>query len=144
MIGSVLKGTLGWLQQWELQGTQIVNTYNNQCLSAGPQSCGRWSDCNKSQAQTRADNQILNVFAQACDPTNPAQAWTLGPAPNSTLINFTPLNVSAAKYPSPNNNLALEVSQNSPKVSMHLPASYCCSRPLAQLSAHNIAAALGA
>ena len=118
-----------------------MNQYNSQCLSAGAQSCGRWSDCNKSQAQTRADNQILNVYAQACDPTNPAQVWTLGPAPNSTLIDFTPLNVSAARYPSPNTSLALEVSQNSPKVSMRPPASRRHSWLLAQLPAAAVAAA---
>lgn len=101
------------MQQWTLQGTQIVNKQNNYCLSAGPQSCGRWSNCNKSLVQTRQNNTILNVYAEPCNPSNVAQQWSLGPAPNSTLIDFTPLNVSAAKYPAPVNSLAAQAYSNS-------------------------------
>lgn len=105
------------LQQWTLQGTQIINKQNNYCLSAGAQSCGRWSNCNKSQAQTRQNNMILNVFAEPCNATNANQQWSLGPAPNSTLIDFTPLNTSAAKYAAPNLTLASIASNNSQSVS---------------------------
>ncbi len=104
------------LQQWSLQGTQVVNKENNYCLSAGAQSCGRWSNCNKAQAQTRQNNMILNVFAEPCNTSNINQRWSLGPAPNSTIIDFVPLNVSAAKYAPANNTLASVASNNSQSV----------------------------
>lgn len=113
-----------FLQQFEQQGLRIVNKANGYCLSAGPQSCGKWSNCNKGLAQTRQNNTILNVFAEACDANKPSQQWTLGPAPNSTLIDFTPLNVSAARYPQPIDTLAAQASNNSKQVRLPFVACY--------------------
>lgn len=114
------------LQQWTLQGTQIISKYNSYCLSAGAQPCGRWADCNKAQAQTSQEDQILNVFAEPCSTSNPAQQWTLGPAPNSSLLNYTVLLTSASKYAPPNTALAALAYNNSRQVS-HLT---CTPTPL--------------
>lgn len=115
------------LQQFELKGTQIVSKYNGYCMSAGPQSCGRWANCNKALAQTQQQNMILNVYAEPCDPNNINQQWTLGPAPNSTLIDFTPLNVSAARYPAPIDDLATQASSNSKQVCLLAFVDTTCS-----------------
>lgn len=106
------------LQQWTLNGTQIINKNNSFCLSAGPQPCGVWSDCNKSQAQTRQSNYILNVFVEQCNPSDASQQWSLGAAPNASFYDFTPLNVSSAEFPPPVPGLAAQVSLNSPQVSL--------------------------
>jgi len=111
-----------------LVGLSIVNKANNYCLSAGIQSCGRWAWCNKSQAQTQQDNMIINVFAEPCVAGNVNQQWSLGPAPNSTLPVFTPLNVSAALYPPPVNGIAATAFTNSKEVTFC--TSLACLPPL--------------
>ena len=86
------------VQVWSLQGTHIVNKYNGYCASAHAMSCGIWSNCNKAVAQTGQNNMIINVVAEKCDSTALEQQWTLGPAPNSTMLDWLPLNVSASLY----------------------------------------------
>lgn len=131
-----------WLvQQFTLNGTQIISKNNSQCLSAGPQPCGRWANCNKSQAQTRRDNYILNVFVEACDSNNANQRWSLGAAPNSTLINFTPLNESAIEYPPPVAGLASIVQANSKQVTA-VSCILHCIKPAAALCFVNVTAGL--
>lgn len=112
------------MQQFTLNGTQIISRNNSQCMSAGAQPCGRWANCNKSQAQTRRDGYVINVFMEACDPNNPSQKWSLGDAPNSTILNFTPLNVSAAEYPPPVLGLAAQAQANSKQVMAPHPLAH--------------------
>lgn len=115
-----------------------MNKANGYCVSAGSQSCGRWANCNKSQAQTRQNNMILNVFAEPCDSRNVNQQWTLDLAPNATLIEFTPLNVSANRYAIPIDDLAAQASSNSRQVGNRLYFVISAIRPLCFVSVVSI------
>ena len=76
--------------------------------------------------QTQQKNMIINVYAEPCKAGDINQAWTLGPAPNSTLIDFTPLDVSAARYPEVIDALGQQAINNAGQASSFPLASNHC------------------
>lgn len=116
MVNCFIENSNSELQQFTLNGSLIISKSNNQCLTAGAQDCGKFAYCDKSQAQTKKDHSILNVFLQQCDGSNVNQQWRLARPENATLPKFTPLNESASTYPPPEADLAASIQKNSPQV----------------------------
>lgn len=105
------------MQIWMRQGQNIVNSANGQCLQIAVTDCSHFGFCNRYANQTGIPGTLWNAVAAPCVEGSLSQAWTLLPQPGQPLLDYVPLNISAAAYPPPDETVAAEVLANSPEVS---------------------------